>query len=112
MKGKELKSQSTIIVAGGKEYKLSLDMNALCELEDIYGDIKKAINTFKDKPMKTVRAFVYAMLKSQDDKLTIHKAGALIDVSNFNEVVEAIGNLIAQAFPESEDEEENIEKND
>ncbi len=109
MKGKELKSEKVIIEAKGKEYELALDMNALCELEEIYGDIKLAINTFKDKPIKTVRNFIYAMLKSQDEKLTISKAGAMIDTKNFNQVVEAITKLIEEAFPTTDTEVDDIE---
>ena len=85
-------------------------MNALCELEDMYGDINKAIGNFKEKPIKTVRAFIYAMLKSQDEKITLMKAGALIDTKNFNEVIDAITQLIEEAFPENEEsEDEEIE---
>ena len=111
MKGKELKEKRIAITSNGKQYNLALDMNALCELEDMYGDIKKAIGNFKEKPMKTVRAFIYSMLKSQDEKITLMKAGALIDTKNFNQVVDAIKELIEEAFPENEEtEDEEIEK--
>ncbi len=116
MKGKELKEKRISITANGKQYNLALDMNALCELEDMYGDIKNAIGNFKEKPIKTVRAFIYAMLKSQDEKITLMKAGALIDTKNFNEVIDAITQLIEEAFPENEEtieesEAEQEEKN-
>ena len=110
MKGKQLKDKKIAITANGKEYKLALDMNALCELEDIYGDTKVAIGNFKEKPIKTVRSFIYAMLKSQDEKITLMKAGALIDTKNFNQVIDAITELIEEAFPENEEtDEEDIE---
>ena len=106
MKGKDLKSKSEIVNIKGKNYKLALDMNALCELEEIYGDIKSAVALFKEKPIRTVRNFIYAMLKSQDPKLTVSKAGALIDTTNFNQVVDAITVLIDEAFPPEEEMEE------
>ena len=38
------------------------------------------------------------------------KAGALIDTKNFNEVIDAITQLIEEAFPENEEsEDEDIE---
>ena len=106
MRGKELKSKSETINLKGKEYKLALNMNALCELEEIYGDIQSAVSLFKEKPIRTVRNFIYAMLKSEEPKLTITKAGALIDTTNFNEVVETISQLINEAFPYEEGNDE------
>lgn len=111
MKVKDLKIESEEIVLGGKKLNLNLDMNALVELEDIYGDINIAFENFKTKPMKEMRTFLYAMLKTQIKDLTIESIGNLITVKNFNDLFGKISNIIYNAFPTTEQkDEENVEK--
>lgn len=108
MKAKDLKIESEEIELAGNIFSLNLDMNALVELEDIYGDVKNAFKGFKQKPMKELRKFLYAMLKSQIDGLTIEMTGRLITANNLNTVYEKINKVINDSFPQAE----NIEANE
>lgn len=111
--GKDLKTQSTTIELKGKKYDMNFDLNAMAELEDIFGSLQIAIAELKKKKLKAVRSFLYAVLKSTDESLTEFEVGRLIDMNNFTTIERAITKLINNAFEEGEeDEKEASAKNE
>lgn len=111
--GKDLQFQSTKLELKGKMYELNFDLNAMAELEDIFGNLRVAIDELKQKKLKAVRSFLYAVLKSSDESLTEFQVGKLIDMNNLTKIEGAITKLINNAFEEDKnDEKETSSKND
>lgn len=111
--GKDLQAQSTTIELKGKKYDMNFDLNAMAELEDIFGSLQIAIAELKKKKLKAVRSFLYAVLKSTDENLTEFEVGRLIDMNNFTSIEKAITKLINNAFEEGEeDDKEASTKNE
>ena len=111
--GKDLQTQSTTIELKGKKYDMNFDLNAMAELEDIFGSLQIAIAELKKKKLKAVRSFLYAVLKSTDESLTEFEVGRLIDMNNFTTIERAITKLINNAFEEGEeDDKDNTSKNE
>lgn len=111
--GKDLQVQTTTIELKGRKYEMNFDLNAMAELEDIFGSLQIAIAELKKKKLKAVRSFLYAVLKSTDESLTEFEVGRLIDMNNFTTIERAITKLINNAFEEGEeDEKETSTKNE
>lgn len=112
--GKDLQPQSTKIELKGRTYEMNFDLNAMAELEDIFGTLQIAIAELKKKKLKAVRSFLYAVLKSTDESLTEFEVGKLIDMNNFTSIEKAITKLINNAFEEDEndDKETSQSKNE
>lgn len=112
--GKDLQIQTTTIELKGRKYEMNFDLNAMAELEDIFGTLQIAIAELKKKKLKAVRSFLYAVLKSTDESLTEFEVGKLIDMNNFTTIEKAITKLINNAFEEDEndDKETSQSKNE
>lgn len=110
LKGKDLQIKPTKIMLQGKEYELTFDLNAMAVLEDKYDTIQSAIIELKKKKLSAVRTFVYACLKSNEEALTEHEVGRLVDINSFADVEKAITNLMSDAIEEN-DSEGSKEKN-
>lgn len=112
--GKDLQVQTTTIELKGRKYEMNFDLNAMAELEDIFGTLQIAIAELKKKKLKAVRSFLYAVLKSTDESLTEFEVGKLIDMNNFTTIEKAITKLINNAFEEDEndDKETSQSKNE
>ena len=105
--GKDLQPQRTTIELQGKKYVMNFDLNAMAELEDIFGSLQIAITELKKKKLKAVRAFLYSVLKSSDENLTEFEVGKLIDMNNFTTIEKAITKLINNAFEEDENDDKD-----
>lgn len=103
--GKDLQFQTTTIDLKGRKYEMNFDLNAMAELEDIFGSLQIAIAELKKKKLKAVRSFLYAVLKSTDETLTEFEVGKLIDMNNFTSIEKAITKLINNAFEEGEEDD-------
>lgn len=113
VKGKDIRNKG-IKINLDRERTLNFDLNAFCELEEIFGDINKAFNALDSGSMKAIRGLLFAGLKTDDETLTIKKVGSMITMDNIGEISNIIGNTLGAAMPEieevSEDEDEK-EKN-
>lgn len=107
--GKELKgdvSKNTIVL-DGIEYEINLDLNAFAELEEIYGDPTKALEGLEKGSFKAIRDILYAMLKTQNPKLTLFQVGKMINVKNIVEITEKINASAMNSLPEADEEIKN-----
>lgn len=107
------------ITLGGRDYEIALDMNAICDLEERYGDFEKAMDAIvrKDKSgkehvsMKDMRFILCTMLRHTDEEMTERHAGQLITTDNMQEVMDALGQAMGNAKgQQSESSEEEAKK--
>lgn len=123
--GNDLKNTagSTITLGDGKTYHLVIDMNALCEIEDRYGDIQNAIKVLsnigkvekgpdgKIKPkkyLKDIRFLLWVALQHDNDELTEREAAKLVTLGNVNEVMNALGAAMRASAHEGNNDEKNV----
>ena len=105
------KSKNNKIKLDGKEYEVSLDLNAFAELEEIYGDVTEALDGLEKGSFKAIRAILFAILKSQNEELTLLKVGKMINMSNIVEITNKLTAIAETSLPELS-EEEVEEKNE
>lgn len=108
MKGKDIRNKG-ITVNLDKERKLNFDLNAFCELEEMFGDIDKAFKALDKGSMKAIRGLLYAGLISDDETLTLKQVGSMININNIEEISKMISEALNNSMPEVNEEE--IEKN-
>lgn len=96
---------------GGKERRIIFDLNALCDLEEKYGDIYGVLDNLGKSPkMRDIRYLLFIGLKQDDESLTEKEVGQLITLKNMNEVVDSIGKALGDSMPDT-DNAQNNEKN-
>lgn len=107
--GKEMKGEvsGNTIILEGKEYEICLDLNVFAELEEIYGDPTKALDGLEKGSFKAIRDVLYAMLKTQNPKLTLLQVGKMINMNNIVEITNKINASVAGSLPEADEEIKN-----
>lgn len=92
-----------------KERKLIFDLNALCELEETYGNLDKVLERLsptKGLPsMKDIRYIFYLGLKEDDETLTEKEVGKLITLDNVYDIIDTLGVAMMGTLPEVEEGE-------
>lgn len=105
MKGKELKNQTEkITLKDGEEYTLEFTLNALVEIEELFGSISEVYKIFEDFNLKKLRGLLYAGLVEHHPEMTERKVGSLLDMSDLTNVVETLSKAFSKAFPDAEGE--------
>ncbi|NWJ24771.1 hypothetical protein [Rhizobium sp. RM] len=91
--------------AGDEEYRISFGINALCELEDVFGkSVQKIVEedlNGDDITMKAVRNVVWAGLLDQHPEITVKEAGNVVSKAGMQNCMDAISKAFALAFPEA-----------
>lgn len=107
MKARNLKNILVPLELGGNTFKIAFDFNAICELDEVYGDFDKAIKAMNDGKgrLKAVRALVYASIKPRCEDITLVEVGELLtDIMSSNEkaeyVMEQLNKAMELANPE------------
>lgn len=107
MKGKELKNQTEkIVLKDGNEYILEFTLNALIEIEDLFGSISEVYKIFEDFNLKKLRGLLYAGLIEHHEDMTERKVGSLLDMADLAGTVEILSKAFTKAFPEAGEEAE------
>lgn len=90
---------------------LVFDLNALEELEEIYGDLETAFGILqKDKKrIKHIKNFIYAGLTHEDQTLTPNIIGTMIGYNELIKMPDKIWQAINQSLPEPRDGSESAE---
>ena len=84
-----------------------MDLNVFAELEEIYGDPTKALDGLEKGSFKAIRDVLYAMLKTQNPKLTLIQVGKMINMNNIVEITNKINASVAGSLPEVDEEIKN-----
>ncbi len=79
-----------------------MDLNALYDFEEETGKSFFAQEDMGDLRAKDYRALIWSCLRKEDPSITLEQVGALIDMSNFREIVETVTKLMA-SMPDDED---------
>lgn len=103
------KTKNNKINLEGIEYEICLDLNAFAELEEIYGDVTEALDGLEKGSFKAIRAILFAILKNQNEELTLVKVGKMINMSNIVEITNKLTETAENSLPEL-DEGETAEK--
>ncbi len=89
--------------ATDKDYRLSFSINAMCELEDHFGEpITMIADRMKDAAKvnaKTFRVLLWAALLDNQPDITLGEAGAIRAPGGVNEIIGKIGEAFQAAFP-------------
>lgn len=103
------KKEQTIKV-DGREYTVSFNFAVLGELEEIYGDINKALAELQNGKIKAITNFVYAIMKPEDgnENLTPLQVGKMLDMNFINEIQGKMGKAMIDGFGEAEETNEEM----
>ena len=112
MLGKDLKNIKIPLTLRGRTFEISFDLNSMAELEDIYeGGFDTALKSMAKgkKPLKTIRALIYAAIKPRYPKITLMEVGELLtEALQSEEKMEYISETLKKALtlfmPEPEEE--------
>lgn len=110
MKVKDLKTILVPLELGERTFKIAFDFNAICELDEVYGDFEKAIKAVQEGKgrLKAIRALVYAAIKPRCEEITLLEVGELLtsilnDDEKANYLVGQIDKAITLAMPDKEE---------
>lgn len=81
---------------------LVYDLNAFVALEDLYGDVDKALAEFEKGSIKALRAVLWAGLVHEDESLTPLNAGSFIGMADIERVSEAMLIALEGSMPEAD----------
>jgi hypothetical protein len=82
---------------------LYFDFNAFIELEEIYGDIKTALEGVEGLKLRPVRDMIWAGLLHEDENLTRKQVGKMLHPNNIEEIALKIAEGIGISLPEPEE---------
>lgn len=90
-----VKVKNIKIKLDGKKHELIYDMNAMCEIEDKYGDVETAFAQLENnnKVFNTLRFLLWAGMLHEDEELTLYKVGKMINFLDINRVEELVESL-------------------
>lgn len=119
---KDIKSKPIMIeMSDGVARELKLTLNALAELEDMYGSVDEAFKAAERNSVKAVRAIIWAGMThlEGDEALTLQQVGKLIDVANLASTTAALQRAMEEQaqgepveFEQTTLEEANLDPND
>lgn len=86
---------------------MKFSLNALCDLQDEYGDVIDAFMKATEKQdFKMIRKLLFVSLRDEDEELEERHVGKMIDMQNLNQVMEALTGALTASVPESEGKSE------
>lgn len=103
VKGKELKTKRSDVQTfelDGKQYEIRFDFNVLEELEDVYGDLNIAFEDLLNKKVKAIKRLIYAIVKVDDETVTLKGIGAKLDLDFIEGFAEKLGKTLVESMPE------------
>lgn len=95
----------TSFEVGGKQYRLVYSINALCELEDAFGEGVIQVAAKMSDPaklrLKTLRTMFWAGLRDLDGDITEKAAGEMMTELGLARAVKLVSDAFVAAFPEA-----------
>lgn len=104
-KAEVMKDEGVKIKLGGKQFEVKFDLNALCNLQDKFGDIEEAFKKLDMKDLKKIRALLHiALANGENIDISEREVGALIDMDNIHEIMDALTTGFGNAMPSTDEE--------
>jgi hypothetical protein len=102
---KEVKSKIIkITLNDGVERSLSYTLNALAELEEVYGSVQNAFDKLeKENSMRALRTILWAGFIHESPDLTEQEVGNLIDMAYMQTLVETLNQAFEEDMPAEEE---------
>lgn len=100
----EIKSKTVpITLQDGKERHLRFTLNALALLEEKYGSVDRAFEEVqRSQSVIGLRYLLWVGLSWEDEELTEHDVGNLIDIGYMSEMMEKLGIALDDSMPVDE----------
>lgn len=80
------------------------DMNAMAELEEMYGSYGEALEALNSGSFRAMRALLYCGLLHEDPEMTLQKAGTLVAMSQMDVLSDALVAAMQDAVPTKKQE--------
>lgn len=104
-KAQEMKDEGVKITLGNKEFEAKFDLNALCNLQDEFGELDKAFESLDMKDLKKIRKLLHiALANGENIDITELEVGALITLDNIHEVTDTLTKAFNGAMPSTDEE--------
>ncbi|GAB0170550.1 tail assembly chaperone [Lysinibacillus sp. CTST325] len=104
-KAEAMKDEGVKITLGNKKFEVRFDLNALCNLQDKFGDFTKAFDGLEKQDFKKIRSLLHVGLANGENiNITEADVGALIDMKNITTVTDALTQAFGDAMPSTDEE--------
>ncbi|MGE6516635.1 hypothetical protein [Lysinibacillus sphaericus] len=104
-KAEVMKDEGVKITLGSKEFEVKFDLNALCNLQDKFGDISKAFNGLEQRDFKKIRSLLHVGLANGENiQITEEEVGSFITMKNISTVTDALTQAFSDAMPSTDEE--------
>lgn len=105
-KAEIMKDEGAKITLGDKQFEVKFDLNALCNLQDKFGDITKAFEGLEKQDFKKIRSLLHiGLANGEHSDITEKEVGALITMQNIHEITDALADGFGNAMPSAGEEE-------
>lgn len=102
----DLQAQPVVSVELDKPRKLVFDFNALCEFERVTGKNSLSADLWTSTDAGTLRALLYAALKTHHPEVTLQEVGGMLNLGN----AQAVTDALVEAFNRSASSESGGKK--
>ncbi|TQR28320.1 hypothetical protein C7Y47_22020 [Lysinibacillus sphaericus] len=104
-KAEVMKDEGVKITLENKEFEVRFDLNALCNLQDKFGDFTKAFDGLEKQDFKKIRSLLHVGLANGENiDITEKEVGALINMKNITAVTDALTQAFGDAMPSTDEE--------
>lgn len=104
-KSEVMKDEGVKITLGNKQFEAKFDLNALCNLQDTFGDFEQAFKNLDMKDLKKIRTLLHiALANGENIDISEREVGALITLENIHEVIDALTSAFGNAMPSTDEE--------
>ena len=91
----------TITLNDGVERELRFTLNAMAEMEDMYGSVDAAFKKLDEGSIKAARFILWAgLLHYEDPSLTEQRVGNLIDLHSMQKIMQSMSEAMAEDMPQ------------
>lgn len=111
-KVKAIKGKIAEITLGGQKHYLKYDLNSFAELEELYGDVDKAMEDAEKGKLKALRAILWAGLihESLDANglptIKPHDVGAMVSMEDLRDLFTTMNETMKESIPDEAIKEE------
>ena len=104
---RDVKSRTVeITLQDGVTRTLKYDLNAMAELEELYGDVDAVFAKLEKGSFKSIRSVLWAGLLHEDHTLTEQQVGSLIDIASLQDLTTVLSGALESDLPTEQSTEQ------